>query len=152
MYANPTADAYLQDIANLTGGTYYSTSDTTMLNEVFSMIEYNEEKGTIITPRTGAYIDSTLHKILRIVFLMSITILIAIALGIMFDNKYLVKGMVIGALIGGLIGSVLAENMFVGDIWPTIARLIYWIFVGLGMMSFTWCITFKDEYRGIRKA
>ena len=152
MYTDPTAEAYLQEIANLTGGVYYSTSDTTMLNEVFSKIQYDEQKGTIITPRTGAYADSTLHKVLRVIFLMIVSVLMALALGIMFDNKYLVKGMVIGALIGGIVGSLLVEHLFVGEMAPVLVRLVYWFFIGIGLMSFTWCITFKDNYHGTRSA
>ncbi len=90
---DPSADIYLREISELTGGVYYSTSDTTMLNEAFGKIKYNAEKGTLITARTGAYIDSTLHKIFRVCFLSILALFMALALGIMFDNKYLVKGM-----------------------------------------------------------
>ncbi|MBP3886770.1 MAG: VWA domain-containing protein [Cellulosilyticum sp.] len=152
MYEDPTAESYLQEIANLTGGTYFSTSDTTMLKEVFGMIEYIEEKGTIITPRTGAYAESSLHKVLRVIFLIGMSIAMAVALGIMFDNKYLVKGMVVGALVGGFIGSLLTEYLFLSGYAPVIVRLIYWFFVGVSMMSFTWCVAFKDSYHGTRSA
>lgn len=152
MYEDPTAESYLQEIASLTGGTYFSTSDTTMLKEVFGKIQYKEEKGTIITPRTGAYVDSTLHKVLRVVFLIGMSIAMAVALGIMFDNKYLVKGMVVGALVGGFIGGLLTEYLFLNGFTPVIVRLIYWFFVGVSMMSFTWCVTFKDTYHGTRSA
>lgn len=152
MYEDPSAESYLQEIAGLTGGIYYSTSDTTMLKEAFSSIQYIEEKGTLISPRTGAYAESTLHKVLRVVFLTGISIVMALALGIMFDNKYLVKGMVIGALIGGLIGSLLAEYFFLRDVSSVLVRLIYWFFVGMSMMSFTWSVTFKESYHGTRSA
>ncbi|MBE6022626.1 MAG: VWA domain-containing protein [Cellulosilyticum sp.] len=152
MYTDPSAEAYLQEIAQLTDGVYYSTSDTTMLNEVFSMIQYDEQKGTIITPRTGAYIESSLHKVLRVVFLIGIALLMALGLGIMFDNKYLVKGMLIGALISGGISGLLAENLFTNGLSSPIVRLVYWFFIGVGLMSFTWCITFKESYHGTRAA
>ena len=150
MYTDPSAETYLQEIAALTGGTYHSTSDTTMLNEVFGKIRYNEEKGTIITARTGAYAGSSLHKVLRVLFLLIIALLLAFALGIMFDNKYLVKGMLIGALIGGLAGSLLAEKLFIDGWMGVLVRLTYWVCLGVSLMSFTWCVTFKDHYHGTR--
>ena len=152
MYADPSQDAYLQEIARLTGGTYYATEDTAMLSEVFEQIRYNAEKGTIVTMRTGAYIESTLHAVLRICFLTILALLMALALGIMFDNKYLVKGMMIGALIGGLTGSILTELFFTRGMHPYLVRGIYWLCFGLGLMTFTWCVTFKDNYHGTREA
>lgn len=143
---------YLQSIAALTGGTYYSISDTAILDEVFGSIQYDAEKGTIISPRTGAYIESRLHQGLRVVFLTIISVLIALALGIMFDNKYLVKGMMIGGFIGGMVASLLAEYFFTRGISAALVRLIYWFFVGIGLMSFTWCITFKNQYHGTKTA
>ena len=150
MYTDPSAETYLQEIATLTGGTYYSTSDTTMLNEVFGKIRYNEEKGTIITARTGAYAGSSLHKVLRVLFLLIIALLLALALGIMFDNKYLVKGMLIGAFIGGLAGSLLAEKLFINGWMGILVRLTYWLCLGVSLMSFTWAVTFKEHYHGNR--
>lgn len=152
MYTDSSSETYLQEIATLTGGTYYSTSDTTMLNEVFGKIRYNEEKGTIITPRTGAYAASSLHKVLRVIFLMVISMLISLGLGIMFDNKYLVKGMIIGAFIGGLIGGCIAEKLFIDGWIGILVRLTYWLFIGVSLMSFTWSVTFKDNYHGTRTA
>lgn len=143
---------YLQSIAALTGGTYYSISDTAILDEVFGSIQYDAEKGTIISPRTGVYIESRLHQGLRVVFLTIISVLIALALGIMFDNKYLVKGMMIGGFIGGMVASLLAEYFFTRGISAALVRLIYWFFVGVGLMSFTWCITFKNQYHGTKTA
>lgn len=113
MYTDPSADIYLREISELTGGIYYSTSDTTMLNEAFGKIKYNAEKGTLITARTGAYIDSTLHKIFRVCFLM--------------------------------------EILLVNGARPFLTRGIYWLLFGLGLMSFTWCVTFKDSYHGTRE-
>lgn len=150
METNSNAEAYLKEIAELTEGVYYNTSDTTMLKEVFGKIEYNEEKGTIISARTGSYMASTMHQVLRVVFLVVIAMLIALALGIMFDNRYLVKGMMIGALIGGLVGGFLAEKMFLEDTAPELVRLVYWFFVGISLMSFTWSIVFKEKYYGTR--
>lgn len=145
MYTDPSAESYLQEIADMTEGKYYSTSDTTMLKEVFNKIRYNAEKGTLVSPRTGAYMASSLHQILRIVFLVIIALMIALALGIMFDNKYLVRGMMIGALVGGIIGSVLTEKLFVAEVPAPVVRAIYWGCVGLALMSFTWCITFRED-------
>lgn len=152
MYADPSKDAYLNEISELTGGVYYATQDTAMLNEVFEQIKYNAEKGTIVSMRTGAYVESTLHVVLRIGFLTILAVLMALALGIMFDNKYLVKGMLIGAMIGGLIGSILTEVYFSKGMHPYLVRGIYWICFGLGLMTFTWCVTFKDNYHGTREA
>lgn len=152
MNTDASKEEYLKEIAQLTGGVYYSTSDTTMLKEVFGMIEYNEEKGNLMSARTGSYAESTLLQVLRVIFLTIIAMFIALALGIMFDNKYLVKGIMIGALIGGLIGSVLTEKMFLQDTMPELVRLVYWFFVGLGLMSFTWSVTFKEKYYGTRAA
>lgn len=152
MYTDSSKDAYLHEIAELTGGVYYATQDTAMLNEVFDQIRYNAEKGTLVTMRTGAYVESAFHAALRICFLTILALLMALALGIMFDNKYLVKGMMIGAMIGGLTGSVLTEIFFSSGMHPYLVRGIYWICFGLGLMTFTWCITFKDSYHGTREA
>lgn len=70
----------------------------------------------------------------------------------MFDNKYLVKGMMIGGFIGGMVASLLAEYFFTRGISAALVRLIYWFFVGIGLMSFTWCITFKNQYHGTKTA
>ena len=83
---------------------------------------------------------------------LSNILLIALAIGIMFDNKFLVKGMLIGSLIGGLIGSIVMEKMMAGDGIIALARLSYWLLLGIGLMTFTWCINFKDSYHGTRHA
>ncbi len=86
----------------------------------------------------------------------------ALALGIMFDNKYLVKGMLIGAFLGGGMGSLLMEILLVNGALlmeillvngarPFLTRGIYWLLFGLGLMGFTWCVTFKDSYHGTRE-
>lgn len=152
MYNNPETIAYLERIAELTDGVCYNTSDTTMLKEVFGKISYNEDKGTMITARSGAYIGSTVYKALRIGFLVIVSLFMALGLGIMFDNKYLVKGMIIGSLLGGLLGSLVLELMMVGGGLDLVARLYFWGIFGAGLLAFTWCVQFKDSYHGTREA
>lgn len=152
MYNIADSDDYLGEIAHLTGGSYYNTSDVTMLKEAFGHISYNEEKGMLMTQRSGIYVASGFYRLLRILSLVVIALFIAIGIGILFDNVYLVKGMVIGSLIGGILGSLFLEFTMAGDTLPIFARLGYWIWLGMGLMSFTWCITFKEKQRRAREA
>ena len=76
----------------------------------------------------------------------------ALGLGIMFDNRYLVKGMLIGSFIGGLGGGLVMVLMMAGGTIDLLARLYYWGFIGAALMAFTWCIEFKDSYHGTREA
>lgn len=151
MYTEPSADAYLHEIATLTGGKCYSTSDTTMLKEAFGQIRYQDEKGVLLSARTGIYMSSPLYKGLRIAFLTALALLIALALGIIFDNRFLVKGMMIGALIGGLIGGISAERLLSNELAGCFARGIYWLAVGISLMAFTGLINFKDSNHQVRR-
>ena len=152
MYNNPDTIQYLEKIAELTEGVCYDTSDTTMLKEVYGKISYNEDKGTMITARSGAYVDSMVYKVMRIAFLMIVGLFVALGLGIMFDNKYLVKGMIVGSIVGGLVGSLILEFVMATMELTFLARFYFWGAFGAGLMAFTWCVTFKDSYHGTREA
>ena len=152
MYNAPDTISYLQTISELTDAVCYDTSDTTMLKEAFGKISYNEEKGTIVTAGSGAYMTSKFYKGLRIAFLVILSMGMALGLGIMFDNRYLVKGMLVGSFIGGLVGSLVMVLMMAGGTIDLLARLYYWGIMGAALMAFTWCFEFKDSYHGTREA
>ena len=90
--------------------------------------------------------------VLRVGFLTILAFLMALALGIMFDNRFLAKGLMIGGTLGGLIGGIVVEMLFKQGTTPYMVRLGYWLMFGLCLATFTGLITFKDSYHGTREA
>ena len=152
MYGDPQAEQYLVDIATLTGGEHYSTSDTTMIAGAFGKIRYAEGKRELMTERSDEKAEEPLYMILRVGFLALLAFLMALALGILFDNRFLAKGLMLGGTLGGLIGGIIVEGLFAQGITPYIVRLGYWLVFGLCLVMFTGLITFKDSYHGTREA
>lgn len=152
MYGDNTAEQYLIDIANLTGGQHYSTSDVTMISGAFGQIRYDEGRRELMTKRSDEKAEVALYMILRIGLLTVLAFLMALALGIMFDNRFLAKGFMIGGTLGGLLGGIIVETLFKQGTTPYIVRLGYWLMFGLCLVAFTGLITFKDSYHGTREA
>lgn len=152
MYGDNSAEQYLIDIANLTGGQHYSTSDTTMIAGAFGQIRYDEGKRELMTERSDEKAEVALYMVLRVGFLTILAFLMALALGIMFDNRFLAKGLMIGGTLGGLIGGIVVEMLFKQGTTPYMVRLGYWLMFGLCLATFTGLITFKDSYHGTREA
>lgn len=152
MYGDNTAEQYLIDIAHLTGGQHYSTSDVTMLSGAFGQIHYEEEEREIVTERSDEKAESVLYMLLRIGALTVLSFLMALALGMMFDNRFLAKGFMIGGTLGGLLGGIIVETLFKQGTTPYIVRLGYWLMLGLCLVAFTGLVTFKDSYHGTREA
>lgn len=152
MYGDNTAEQYLIDIASLTGGQHYSTSDATMISGAFGQIRYEEKERELMTARLDEKSEAVLYMLFRIGLLTILSFLMALALGIMFDNRFLAKGLMIGGVLGGLIGGIIVETLFKQGTTPYIVRLGYWLMLGLCLVAFTGLVTFKDSYHGTREA
>ena len=151
MYSDPSQEQYLIDIAALTGGQHFSTSNTGMLKNAFEQIKYENELRELVEARIGDKADSTLYAVLRIAFLGAIGLLIALGIGIMFDNRFLAKGLMIGGSIGALIGGASMEVLFKEETTGWLIRGGYWVVFGICLLAFTGVVTFKDSYHGTRE-
>lgn len=99
----------LRLIAEETGGQYYDVSEANELSFVFEQIYSSIGERTLITERSGPLRDSTYYTVLHIVALVLIGAALGLALGLVFDNRYLAKSFGIGGVAAGLLAGFLLE-------------------------------------------
>lgn len=102
----------LKNISDETGGNYYSVKNPDELTSVFQKIYMNKDKRLLVDRRNGKAVHNLTYTFLRILFITIIGVLIGTAIGLMFDNKYLVKGFTIGGIVSGLIAGLILEVGF----------------------------------------
>jgi Ca-activated chloride channel family protein len=136
----------LRAIAQMTGGTYYDVTDAGQLSLVFGEIYNSLGDRTLLTERTGMYADSTYLAIYRTVALVIIGALIGLALGLMFDNRYLARNFAIGGIPAGLLAGLLLENGLHGSIWlDPIVRLLAAVLLAGVIALFSFVLPIRDH-------
>ncbi|MHB8061426.1 MAG: vWA domain-containing protein, partial [Ruminiclostridium sp.] len=103
----------LNNISDETGGNYYSVKDPEELTNVFQKIYMNKDRRLLVDRRNGKTVHNDAYTFLRILFITIIGVLIGTAVGLIFDNKYLVKSFSIGGVASGLIAGVILEVGFI---------------------------------------
>jgi len=104
----------LRKIAGKTGGAFHLVDEVSNLSTVVNEIYRSTQSWHLMGERTGSAVDSLYYQILRILFVTLLGALIGLALGIVFDNRYLAKSFVIGGSVAGLIAGAILEFGF-GD-------------------------------------
>lgn len=96
-------------IASRTGGSFYDVKNANELTNVFEKIYLENQDRLLVTQRHGLFQDSTYLAILRVVLITLIGGLFGLALGIIFDNRYLAKSYALTGLIAGLLAGLVLE-------------------------------------------
>jgi Ca-activated chloride channel family protein len=135
----------LKDIAADTDGTFYDVSNTDEITGIFKKIYLNGTERTLITPRTGKTEHSTVYAVLRIVFVGILMFLLALGIGLMFDNKYITKGFSIGGIIGGITAGIIIEYCYTIE-YRYAASLIFALIFTLCSLS----VKFKQDFLRVR--
>ncbi|MFC0414488.1 VWA domain-containing protein [Cytobacillus solani] len=99
----------LSDISERTGGAYYSVDDASKLSSAFQDIQKDTQDRLLIGERQGSAQYMLLYKFLRILFISLIGGGLGLALGMMFDNRFLAQSFAIGGLTAGIIAGLILE-------------------------------------------
>lgn len=139
----------LQSIASSTGGSFSDVKNANELTNVFEKIYLENQDRLLMTERHGLFQDSIYLSVLRVVFLTLIGALFGLALGIIFDNRYLAKSYVITGLIAGILAGLLLElglknNMLGGFTHRVTADTLLTALMGLGTMF----IPIREKFTG----
>ncbi|MFE9277614.1 vWA domain-containing protein [Paenibacillus glucanolyticus] len=138
----------LQTIAAETGGQYYDVQNAADLSFVFQKIYDDVGDRSLLTKRTGAMEDSVYYQIGRIAAMLLIGTAMGLALGLVFDNRYLARSFSIGGAVSGLLAGVVLEfGLSGGEVRDASVRLLA-CFILAGMMTlFTLVISVKENGR-----
>jgi len=139
----------LQSIASSTGGSFSDVKNANELTNVFEKIYLENQDRLLVTERHGLFQDSIYLSVLRVVFLTLIGALFGLALGIIFDNRYLVKSYLIIGLIAGILAGLVLElgsknNMLGGFPHRVTADILLTALTGLGTMI----IPIREKFNG----
>ncbi|HWO54088.1 MAG TPA: vWA domain-containing protein [Paenibacillus cookii] len=136
----------LKAIAQETGGQYYDVQNAGDLSPVFQKIYRDAGERTLLTERTGPQENSTLYLIARVVFLALIGAGIGIALGLIFDNRYLARSFGAGGTVSGLLAGLLLEFGLTGEDWKdSIIRLLACLVLAGVLAVFTAIVPVKEN-------
>ncbi|WP_042462571.1 vWA domain-containing protein [Neobacillus dielmonensis] len=99
----------LKSIASSTGGSFHDVKNADDLKKVFEKIYLENQDRLLVTERYGIFKDSTYLAVLHVLFITLIGGLFGLALGILFDNRYLAKSYSITGLVSGLLAGLVLE-------------------------------------------
>lgn len=109
----------LKQIATETGGTYTDVVNTQQLSAAFGQIyELNRQERNLLTERTGADSGRMLYAVERVAFVTAIGALLGLALGLIFDNKFIAKSFSIGGAVAGVLAGLVLEAGFASAALP----------------------------------
>lgn len=107
----------LKKISRESSGNYYNVKEVKDLKGVFNKIYKDRQQRLLMDKRNGAYESSTFYIILRIMLIMLLGCLIAVAVSLVFDNKNLLKGFLVGGIISGIAAGLIIELGFLYFPW-----------------------------------
>ncbi|WP_195573733.1 vWA domain-containing protein [Paenibacillus sp. 1001270B_150601_E10] len=143
---DPSGTQLLETIANRTNGQYYDVEEAKDISLVFQQIYNTVGDRTLLTERTGSLEGSSLYMIMRILAITIIGAAIGIALGIVFDNRYLAKSFAIGGAAAGLLAGCVLEFGLSGSTWlDGIVRLIAALILALVTTLFTLIVPIQEH-------
>lgn len=102
----------LNSLSNNTGGRYYSVDDAGNLGSIFTEIYMNRDMRLLNDARYGLASSNVLYGILRVLFLIILGAALGLAVGLVFDNKYIAKGLTLGGAVSGLAAGLILETGF----------------------------------------
>ncbi|MFU1793792.1 vWA domain-containing protein [Paenibacillus azoreducens] len=136
----------LREIAQETGGQYYDVQNADGLSPVFQKIYKDAGERTLVTERTGPLQDSMVYLILRVASLALIGAGIGLALGLIFDNRYLARSFGVGGTVSGLLAGLMLEFGLTGEGWKdTMIRLLSCLALAGVLALFTLVIPVKEN-------
>ncbi|ETI69512.1 vWA domain-containing protein [Neobacillus vireti] len=139
----------LKLIASRTGGSFYDVKKADELTNVFKKIYLENQDRLLVTERHGLFKDSLYLAVLRVVLMTLIGGLFGLALGIVFDNRYLAKSYGITGLISGLLAGLVLElglqdSLMSGFAYRMAAAILLTALTGLGTMI----IPIREKFAG----
>jgi Ca-activated chloride channel family protein len=139
----------LKLIAARTGGSFYDVKKATELTNVFERIYLENQDRLLVTERHGLFQNSLYLAILRVVLITLIGALFGLALGVIFDNRYLAKSYLLTGLISGLLAGLVLElglqdSLLSGFSYRIIADILLTALTGLG----TLIIPIREKFAG----
>ncbi|WP_312475489.1 vWA domain-containing protein [Neobacillus sp.] len=139
----------LKLIATRTGGSFYDVKKATELTNVFERIYLENQDRLLVTEKHGLFKNSVYLAVLRVVLITLIGGLFGLALGIVFDNRYLAKSYAITGLISGLLAGLLLElglqgSLLSGFSYRIAADILLTVLTGLG----TVIIPIREKFTG----
>ncbi|WP_172195642.1 vWA domain-containing protein [Saccharibacillus qingshengii] len=142
----------LESLSERTGGTYTNVANADQISLAFQDIYRDLDDHTLLTERTGAPAGSTYLQILHIGLILLLGAALGIALGIMFDNRFLAKSFGIGGALAGLAAGLILELGLQGDSLghPTV-RLLADLALALIIAVFTLIVPVSDQQRRERR-
>lgn len=143
--AGSEGEALLRDIAGQTGGSYHRVDESSELTFIFDRIYEENQVRHLVGERTGSSQDSMLSAVLRVVLIMGIGILFGLALGFLFDNRFLARNFSIGGAVAGLLAGLSLEWGISG--WPEHSewwRLLAALLLALVVTLFSAVIPLKE--------
>ncbi|CAH0118271.1 MULTISPECIES: VWA domain-containing protein [unclassified Paenibacillus] len=145
-YDDPQGAGLLKDIAAQTGGKYYDVSNAKELTGVFHRIYTERDSRILIDERTGLAQHNAFYAVWRIFSLVCIGALIGLALGIIFDNRYLARSFAIGGTVAGLLAGLILEFGFAQQPgWGMMHRLLADCVLAVVISLFTCIVPIKDK-------
>ncbi|MED5020882.1 VWA domain-containing protein [Paenibacillus chibensis] len=136
----------LKSIARETGGQYYDVQNAGDLSVVFQKIYNDVGERTLVTERTGPQQNSLVYLILRVVSLTLIGAAIGLALGLIFDNRYLARSFGAGGVVSGLLAGLLLEfGLSGGSVRDSVIRLLSCLVLAGVLALFTAVIPVKEN-------
>ncbi|WP_138752111.1 vWA domain-containing protein [Paenibacillus sinopodophylli] len=138
--------ALLQQIADATGGSYYDVTEANGISLVFQNIYNKLDKQTLLTERTGKAAESTYYTVMRILSLTIIGAAIGLALGLLFDNRYLALSFGTGGIVGGLLAGFILDAGLSGDFLSDgLSRLAAVLVLAFIIGLFTLIVPIRDH-------
>lgn len=109
---NAEGTKLLKRLSEATGGTYRQVELAGEIPDAVSEIYTSQRLGHLVGERTGVAAASDWRGALRVVWVGLLGGLMGLALGIVFDNRFLAKGFIIGGAISGLLAGLVLEGGF----------------------------------------
>ncbi|MBO0961665.1 VWA domain-containing protein [Neobacillus sp. MM2021_6] len=140
----------LKSIASRTGGSFHDVKKANDLPNVFEKIYLENQDRLLTTERYGLFKDSLYLAILRVVSITIIGGLFGLALGMIFDNRYLAKSYAVTGLISGIFAGLVLEMGLQGSAilsgfsYRLIAAILLTALTGLGTMI----IPIREKFSG----
>ncbi|GKU80045.1 VWA domain-containing protein [Paenibacillus sp. L3-i20] len=97
----------LQEIAESTSGKYYDVSKSEGLADAFQNIYMTIDNRMLHAINANAPDEHSIYKFLRVLSFVIIGLTLGIALGLMFDNRFLALSFGSGGIVGGLISGLI---------------------------------------------
>lgn len=136
----------LRDIADETGGRYYDVTKANDLSFAFNQIYDRIDDRMLVTERTGPMRDSAFYFALRIVLVSLLGAAIGLALGLVFDNRYLARSFGIGGAVAGLAAGFILEVGLSGRPFSDgVCRLFADLVLAGVIALFTLAVPIKDH-------